>query len=229
MADNLHLLELAKEGDRAARDELVTSNMGLVKTIARRYAGRGQEIEDLIQIGLIGLIKAIDRFDMSYEVQFSTYAVPLITGELRRFLRDDGMVKVSRSLKTIHYRAERYRHDVLGERGQEPTVAEISRAIGVSPEELVMSMEALSDVSCIDEMREEMVGAADGNLLIDRIYVSQLLSALSDNERRVIVMRYFENMTQGQIGSLLGMTQVQVSRLEKRILEKLKDFEGTAC
>ena len=125
MTDNLQLLRLAKEGDITARDRLITENMGLVVSVAKRYIGRGQELEDLIQIGLIGLIKAVDRFDLEYDVMFSTYSVPLIQGEIRRFLRDDGLVRVSRNLKTIHYRAEKYRQEYQRTNGREPTVDEI--------------------------------------------------------------------------------------------------------
>ena len=167
MADNHRLLELAKDGDRDARDKLVTDNMGLVVSVARRYVGRGQELEDLIQIGLIGLVKAIDRFDMDYEVKLSTYAVPLIQGEIRRFLRDDGMVKVSRNLKTIYYRADRYRHEVEKNRGTEPGMEEICEAIGTTPEELVMAMDAASDVTCIDDLHAEMCGTEDGDRIVD--------------------------------------------------------------
>lgn len=223
MADNLHLLERTKDGDMAARDELVLSNMGLVKSIARRYAGRGQDMDDLIQIGLIGLIKAIDRFDMSYEVQFSTYAVPLITGELRRFLRDDGPIKVSRSLKAVYYKTEKYRNEVIKAYGREPTTAELCEALGESAEDFIMAMEAGADMTCIDEMREEMLGSDGGDEVIRHLYVTELLGRLSENERRIIFMRYFENKTQAQIGELFGMTQVQVSRLEKRILRKMRD------
>lgn len=222
MADNLHLLERAKDGDMEARDELVLSNMGLVKSIARRYAGRGQDMDDLIQIGLIGLIKAVDRFDLEYEVQFSTYAVPLITGELRRFLRDDGLVKVSRNLKSIYYKAEKYRNEVIRNSGHEPTTQEICAAIDESAEDLVMAMEAATDAACIDEIRDEITGDSAGDEIVNRLYISELLDRLSPNERRLIVLRYFENKTQGQIGELLGMSQVSVSRLEKKILEKLR-------
>ena len=186
MADNHRLLELAKDGDRDARDKLVTDNMGLVVSVARRYVGRGQELEDLIQIGLIGLVKAIDRFDMDYEVKLSTYAVPLIQGEIRRFLRDDGMVKVSRNLKTIYYRADRYRHEVEKNRGTEPGMEEICDRI------------------------------------VDRLCVSQLLDTLTPDERKLVVLRYFQDKTQGQTGQILGMSQVQVSRLEKKILGRLR-------
>ncbi|MDD6405569.1 MAG: sigma-70 family RNA polymerase sigma factor [Clostridiales bacterium] len=222
MADNLHLLKLAKDGDREARDRLVTENMGLVMSIAKRYVGRGQDLEDLVQIGLIGLIKAVDRFDTDYEVKFSTYAVPLIQGELRRFLRDDGIVKVGRGLKALYYKAERYRQEIRKAQGKEPGVDEICKAIAVSPEDLMMAMEAASDVTCIDEINDEMTGREEGDMIVDRLYIYQMLDTLSENERRLIVMRYFENRTQGQIGNTLGMSQVQVSRLEKKILEKLR-------
>lgn len=188
MADNHRLLELAKDGDRDARDKLVTDNMGLVVSVARRYVGRGQELEDLIQIGLIGLVKAIDRFDMDYEVKLSTYAVPLIQGEIRRFLRDDGMVKVSRNLKTIYYRADRYRHEVEKNRGTEPGMEEICEAIGATPEELVMAMDAASDVTCIDDLHAEMCGTEDGDRIVDRLCVSQLLDTLTPDERKLVVL-----------------------------------------
>lgn len=225
MTDNLHLLRLAKDGDMAARDELVTANTALVVSVARRYVGRGQELEDLVQIGLIGLIKAIDRFDLDYEVQLSTYALPLIQGEIRRFLRDDGMVRVSRSLKTIYYKAEKYRHEIAKLRGTEPSVDEICAAIDAAPEDLVMAMEAATEVSGMDELQEQTTGGEDGDRIVDRLYVDQMLEHLSDNERRLIVMRYYDNRTQAQIGERLGMSQVQVSRLEKRILEKLRNME----
>ena len=198
MADNHRLLELAKDGDRDARDKLVTDNMGLVVSVARRYVGRGQELEDLIQIGLIGLVKAIDRFDMDYEVKLSTYAVPLIQGEIRRFLRDDGMVKVSRNLKTIYYRADRYRHEVEKNRGTEPGMEEICEAIGATLEELVMAMDAASDVTCIDDLHAEMCGTEDGDRIVDRLCVSQLLDTLTPDERKLVVLRYFQDKTQGR-------------------------------
>ena len=207
MADNHRLLELAKDGDRDARDKLVTDNMGLVVSVARRYVGRGQELEDLIQIGLIGLVKAIDRFDMDYEVKLSTYAVPLIQGEI---------------LKTIYYRADRYRHEVEKNRGTEPGIEEICEAIGATPEELVMAMDAASDVTCIDDLHAEMCGTEDGDRIVDRLCVSQLLDTLTPDERKLVVLRYFQDKTQGQTGQILGMSQVQVSRLEKKILGRLR-------
>ena len=227
MADNLHLLKLAKEGDREARDRLVTDNMGLVISVARRYAGRGQELEDLI--GLIGLMKAIDRFDMDYDVKLSTYSVPLIQGEIRRFLRDDGMVKISRNLKTVHYRAEKYIQDMQKAHGMEPTIDEICGAIGTTSEELVMAMEAAADITCIDDVHEDTLRTSESDKIVEHLYVEEMLDALTEGEKRIIKMRYFENKTQTQIGRLMGLSQVQVSRMEKKILERLRREYGNGC
>ena len=229
MADNLHLLKLAKEGDREARDRLVTDNMGLVISVARRYAGRGQELEDLIQIGLIGLMKAIDRFDMDYDVKLSTYSVPLIQGEIRRFLRDDGMVKISRNLKTVHYRAEKYIQDMQKAHGMEPTIDEICGAIGTTSEELVMAMEAAADITCIDDVHEDTLRTSESDKIVEHLYVEEMLDALTEGEKRIIKMRYFENKTQAQIGRLMGLSQVQVSRMEKKLLERLRREYGNGC
>lgn len=222
MTDNLHLLRLAKKGDAEARDDLITENMGLVISVAKRYVGRGQELEDLIQLGLIGLLKAIDRFDMDFEVRLSTYAVPLIQGEIRRFLRDDGMVRVGRNLKTVNYKAERYRQEMIKKQGIEPGIEDICEHVGVSPEELIMAMEASAEVANIDDVTERAAGQNESDAAVDRLFVSELLGMLSEYERRLIMMRYFENKTQGQIGGILGISQVQVSRLEKKILAKLR-------
>lgn len=222
MTDNLQLLRLAKEGDITARDRLITENMGLVVSVAKRYIGRGQELEDLIQIGLIGLIKAVDRFDLEYDVMFSTYSVPLIQGEIRRFLRDDGLVRVSRNLKTIHYRAEKYRQEYQRTNGREPTVDEICAKIGSDPEELVMAMESAVDISNIEEMGELQTSRREEERVVEKLYVRQLLDTLPEREKKLITLRYFGEKTQGETGRILGMSQVQVSRLEKKILRELK-------
>lgn len=223
MADNLHLLRLAKDGDERARDQLVSQNMGLVMSIAKRYVGRGQELCDLLQIGSIGLIKAIDRFDMNYDVQFSTYAVPMIQGEIRRFLRDDGLVKVSRRLREIHYKAEKYRMETVRNKGTEPTVNDICQALQVTNEELTMAMETATEVASIYDMSEELSCAPENEKIVDRLYVTQMIGKLPEKERELIVFRFFENKTQGQVGEILGMSQVQISRLEKKILKKLRE------
>lgn len=223
MTDNLQLLRLAKEGDMTARNRLITENMGLVVSVAKRYIGRGQDLEDLVQIGLIGLIKAVDRFDMSYDVMFSTYSVPLIQGEIRRFLRDDGIVKVSRNLKTIHYNAEKFRQEFQRTNGREPTVEEICEQTGSTMEDLVMAMESAAEISDIDDMGELQNSRREEDIVVEKLYVKQLLDTLSDKEKKLITLRYFREKTQGETGRILGMSQVQVSRLEKKILRNLKN------
>lgn len=223
MTDNLQLLRLAKEGDMTARNRLITENMGLVVSVAKRYIGRGQDLEDLVQIGLIGLIKAVDRFDMSYDVMFSTYSVPLIQGEIRRFLRDDGIVKVSRNLKTIHYKAEKFRQEFQRTNGREPTVEEICEQTGSTLEDLVMAMESAAEISDIDDMGELQNSRREEDVVVEKLYVKQLLDTLSDKEKKLITLRYFREKTQGETGRILGMSQVQVSRLEKKILRNLQN------
>ncbi len=223
MTDNLQLLRLAKEGDMTARNRLITENMGLVVSVAKRYIGRGQDLEDLVQIGLIGLIKAVDRFDISYDVMFSTYSVPLIQGEIRRFLRDDGIVKVSRNLKTIHYKAEKFRQEFQRTNGREPTVEEICEQTGSTLEDLVMAMESAAEISDIDDMGELQNSRREEDIVVEKLYVKQLLDTLSDKEKKLITLRYFREKTQGETGRILGMSQVQVSRLEKKILRNLQN------
>lgn len=222
MQDNLELLRCVKNGDIAARDSLVTGNMALVTSVAKRYLGRGQELEDLIQIGVIGLIKSIDRFDFSYNVRFSTFAVPYIQGEIRRFLRDDGMIKVSRSLKTTYYQARCYQEEQEKKYGHTPTMNEICKHIGVSQEDLVMAMEVSETHVNIDEIHKEKAGQDETGGIIEKIYIQQLMEALTQEESQIIKLRYFENKTQQQVGEILNISQVKVSRMEKKLLGKLR-------
>lgn len=238
MEETLALIERVHQGDKAAREQLIEENMGLVFTVVRRFLGRGCEREDLIQIGSIGLMKAIDKFDLAFEVKFSTYAVPMITGEIQRFLRDDGMIKVSRMLKESAARACRAREELERRKGAEPTLEEISRETGISPEELVLAMEAVSDVESLSQtiysgdgqpvlLGDRLPDGQDRNEeLLNRMLLRQLLSLLEPRERRIIELRYFEDMTQVQVAQRLQMTQVQVSRAEKRILRKLREGSG---
>ncbi len=228
------LIERAHEGDKEARDQLVTENMGLIWSIVRRFGGRGYELEDLFQIGSIGLIKAVDKFDTSYDVKFSTYAVPMITGEIKRFLRDDGMIKVSRTLKETVVKVQRAKEQMSKSDGREPTIEEISKEIGVTSEDIVLALEAGSEIESI----YKTIYQGDGNsiLLIDKIeerknandtlinkmVLSQIIESLSAKERMIIEMRYFEAKTQTEIAKELGISQVQVSRLEKKILERMR-------
>ena len=225
MDETLKLIELAHQGDKAARDRLVTDNMGLIWSIVKRFAGRGYEQEDLFQIGTIGLLKAIDKFDLSYEVKFSTYAVPMISGEIKRFLRDDGMIKVSRSLKELSYKGYQAQ-EVLGRKlGREPSVTELAEYLDVSPEELTMAMDACTDVESLHRPVYEKVGKEDGaeERVLDHLLLKELLTSLDKEERKLIYLRYFAEKTQTQVGKEMGISQVQVSRMEKKILKNLRE------
>jgi RNA polymerase sporulation-specific sigma factor len=235
MDETMKLIEMAHEGDKAARDQLVTENFGLVWSIVRRFIGRGYEPEDLFQIGCIGIMKAIDKFDMSYDVKFSTYAVPMITGEIKRFLRDDGIIKVSRSIKEMALKVKRVREELVFRFGREPTVEEIAGEIGASKEEVAASIEAGAEVESlyrsvnkndensillIDKIEEESSAQEE---LLNRMVLRDLLTQLSDKDREIIIRRYYYNETQSQIATKLGISQVQVSRLEKKILKQMRE------
>lgn len=235
MDETMELIRLAHEGDKDARDRLVTENMGLIWSIVRRFAGRGHEMEDLFQIGSIGMMKAIDKFDLSFDVKFSTYAVPMITGEIKRFLRDDGMIKVSRSLKETAMKA-RIAQEVLNKSlGREPTLEEVATEVGVSGEELAASLEAgaevesiyktiyKSDGNCIYLIDKLDEGASPNEDILNRMVLKELIEALEPKEQQIIIRRYFHNQTQSQIAAELGISQVQVSRLEKKILKTMRD------
>ncbi len=230
------MIRLAHEGDQKARDQLVLDNVGLVWSIVRRFAGRGHELEDLYQIGCIGLIKAIDKFNLEFDVKFSTYAVPMITGEIKRFLRDDGMIKVSRSLKELGMRVSSAREQMTWELGREPGLEELAARVGVSCEEVAASMEAATEVESIyrtvgsgedqnlrllDKLTDEREAQEE---LLNRMVLEQLLKELNDKDREIIVRRYFENQTQSEIAADLNISQVQVSRLEKKILKKMRSY-----
>ena len=234
MDHTIALIQKSHDGDKRARAQLLEENTGLIWCVAKRFYGRGTEPEDLFQIGSIGLLKAIDKFDLSYDVKFSTYAVPMISGEIKRFLRDDGMIKVSRSLKEIAYRAYLAGEKLREETGQEPTIEEIAEKIEVEKETLVLAMEASSEV----ESLQKTIYQGDGNeiLLMDKIVeeeareekilntllLKQLLGELGERERELLFLRYFGNKTQGEVGKMMGISQVQVSRMEKRILQDLR-------
>jgi len=229
------LIEKSKAGDKEAQSQLVENNVGLVWSIVRRFQNRGYEPEDLFQVGCIGLIKAINKFDSSYEVRFSTYAVPMIIGEIKRFMRDDGMIKVSRSLKEISNKARVIKEIMCKELGREPSVSEMASRMEIPAEELVMAIEAgMSPESLYNVVGEsdnssiQLIDRIDGDNcanevdLIDRIALRQVLDELKPRERQIIILRYFKEKTQVQIASLLGISQVQVSRIEKKILEEIR-------
>ena len=234
MDETMRLIQAAHEGDKQARDTLVTENMGLVWSVARRFAGRGYELEDLFQIGSIGLLKAVDKFDLSFEVKFSTYAVPMIMGEIKRFLRDDGMIKVSRTLKETAARAGHVREQLNHSLGREPTMEEIAKEVGVCVEELAAAYESGvevesiyktiykndgNDICLIDKLEETENGQEK---VLDRMLLRKLIGELKPEEQTIIIRRYFREETQSQIAAKMGISQVQVSRMEKKILQSMR-------
>lgn len=235
MDDILALLGCAHQGDKEARDILVEKNMGLVHSIARRFQNRGVEMEDLVQIGSIGLLKAIDKFDLTYEVRFSTYAVPMITGEIKRFLRDDGMVKVSRSLKEEAARIYAVREVFMGEQGREPTLEELAEELQLTREEVILAMESAAQIESLQKTIYQSDGsdiALEDKLpfeknqqeeVLDRMLLEQMLGSLNTEERELIYLRFFKERTQSNIAKKMGMSQVQVSRMEKKILRRMRE------
>lgn len=222
-------LTLARDGDQEALTQVVTTNLGLVKSIAVRFQGRGVELEDLIQIGTVGMMKAILHFDPERECRFTTYAVPLIMGEIRRFLRDDGWIKVSRDAKTHAARIFRFTEEYEKLHGTSPTMEEICRGTGLEEEKVVFAMESSRPAISLyaqDESTgfspEKVVGEDHTDQLCGRIALGQVLNALPQEERKLILLRYFKGLTQVQTARILGLTQVKVSREEKRILEKMR-------
>lgn len=235
MDDILALLGRVHQGDKEARDILVEKNMGLVHSIARRFQNRGVEMEDLVQIGSIGLLKAIDKFDLTYEVRFSTYAVPMITGEIKRFLRDDGMVKVSRSLKEEAARIYAVREVFMGEQGREPTLEELAEELQLTKEEVILAMESAAQIESLQKTIYQSDGsdiALEDKLpfeknqqeeVLDRMLLEQMLGSLNTEERELIYLRFFKERTQSNIAKKMGMSQVQVSRMEKKILRRMRE------
>ena len=229
------LIARSQAGDKEAREILIEKNLGLVHHIVKRFLGRGYDAEDLFQIGSIGLMKAIDKFDLSFDVKFSTYAVPMISGEIKRFLRDDGMVKGSRSLKENGWKVRQASERIAHRKGRDASLQEISEETGLSREDIVMAMEANVEVESI----YKSVYQSDGNeiYLVDRLpekrdenekllnhmLLQQLMDELGEDEKRLITLRYFQDKTQVEVAKKLGVSQVQVSRMEKKILIRMRE------
>ena len=234
MDHTIDLIQKSHEGDEEARAQIVEENTGLVWCIVRRFAGRGTEMEDLFQIGSIGLLKAIDKFDLSYDVKFSTYAVPMISGEIKRFLRDDGMIKVSRTLKENAYKIMKAREMFCQKYQREATIDEISSITQIAREEIVTSLEASSEVESLHQPAYQKDGSEillmekiskeenETEKVIDHVLLNEAMKHLEEQERKVIEYRYFEGKTQQEIAGIFHISQVQVSRMEKKILKKLK-------
>lgn len=235
MDHTIALIKKSHAGNRTARAQLVEENTGLVWCIVKRYFNRGVEAEDLFQIGTIGLLKAIDKFDLKYEVKFSTYAVPMIAGEIKRFLRDDGMIKVSRSLKELAYRGYLCQEALGKKLGREPYITEVAAEMQVEPEELVQAFEATGELESLHKpiyrkdgqeltLADKLASPAEETEeVLNHMFLKELLASLNKEERRLIYLRYFAERTQSQVGEELGISQVQVSRMEKKILKSMRE------
>jgi len=224
------MLQSAQRGDRAAAEELVVQNTGLIWSVARRYFGRGVDPDDLYQLGCLGFLKAVEGFDLDYGTQFSTYAVPKIAGEIRRFLRDDGTIKVSRSLKERSAMIRAARERLWGALGQEPTLLELSRETGLPPEEIAAAETATGTAESIQKRSGEDGLAledvlTDGGMedsIVERIALKEAIACLNEREQMVIKLRYFHGLTQDKTSKILGVSQVQISRIEKKALTTLR-------
>lgn len=232
MSRTEELIRRAQSGDREALDVLVNENTGLVWSVAKRFVGRGTEMDDLYQLGCLGFLKAVEGFDTTFGTQFSTYAVPKIAGEIRRFLRDDGVVKVSRGLKEQAATIKAVRHQLTGALGREPTVNEIARQTGLSPEEIAMAETATAATESIQrETGEEGFSLEDiltdtesEARMVEKIALRQAIGKLREKEGTVIKLRYFHNLTQDRVAKVLQVSQVQVSRLEKKAIAALREL-----
>lgn len=235
MAENAVLIRRAQAGEKEAREVLIEQNLGLVHHIVKRFLGRGYEAEDLFQIGVIGLIKSIDKFNTDYDVKFSTYAVPLITGEIKRFIRDDGMVKVSRTLKENGLRVKYARERLGSSLNREPTLEEVAKEAALSVEEVVLASEANvqvesiyksvyqndgNEIFMVDQLADEKQNEQD--MVLNHLMVKQLIGDLPQKEQKLIRLRYYQEKTQTEVAKVLGISQVQVSRLEKKILMDMR-------
>ena len=231
--DNLKYVKLAQEGNEESMELLIKNNSGLIWNIVRRFIGRGYETDDLYQIGCIGLIKAIKRFDVNLDVQLSTYAVPYIMGEIKRFLRDDGMIKVSRQIKELAIKIKQIQNEYMNKKGEEISITKISEILNISKEEIAAAIESNNTVdsiyatdgqddderTLIEKIRDEK---DEYNNLVDKITLNELINNLDEREKKVVILRFYKEQTQSQVGKILGITQVQVSRIEKKVLEKMK-------
>ena len=231
---NTELIKRAKNGDKNALDTIIKENVGLIWSIVRKFANRGYEFDDLFQIGSIGLIKAVKNFDLNFNVKFSTYAVPMIMGEIKRFLRDDGLIKVSRSIKETALKVVRASNEIEAKTGREPKISEIADFLNISCEDVAVALDSIcapeslnrtlndnekNPMYLIDSISKQTFSEVD---MIDKIALKSAIVSLDERERKIIILRYFRGKTQTEIASMLGISQVQVSRLEKKILCGMK-------
>ena len=232
MSRTEELIRLAQQGDRAASEQLVNENSGLIWSVARRFIGRGAETDDLYQLGCLGFLKAVEGFDLEFGTQFSTYAVPKISGEIRRFLRDDGTLKVSRSLKEQAASIKSIRSKLTSLLGREPTIQELSDQTGLTPEEIAIAETATAATESIHQETGEdgfclenvLTDTESEERMVERIALRQAVEKLPERERLVIQLRYYHSLTQQRVAKVMNVSQVQVSRIEKKALEKIREF-----
>ena len=233
----LRLIRAAKQGDSAAKEELLSENTSLLKSIVRRYLGKGVEFDDLYQLAGIGLLKAVNGFDESFGVRFSTYAVPMIAGEIKRFMRDDGSVKVSRAIKYTAKKMNAFIEEYSVKYGRPPTVAQIAEEFGVEESEAVFIMgSSRMPVSIYEkgeykdedshELLDRLPALDDQDDMIEKLQLKSAIAALPERERKIIFLRYFRDMTQSEVAEVIGVSQVQISRIESRIVTEMKEKLG---
>ena len=223
----------AQEGDKQAKEKLIKENNGLIWSVVRRFSGRAEQ-EDLYQIGAIGLLKCIEKFDFSYEVKFSTYAVPMIIGEIKRFLRDDGTIKVSRSLKELSFRIRQLQEECIKKGNKELTINELAEKLETDAEEIILAIESTREVESLFKttgerenktfLIDQLKTSFENDISLEKISLKEALNYLNGEERQVIIMRYYQDRTQTDIAKQLGISQVQVSRIEKRVLQSMKKY-----
>lgn len=233
--DNLELIRRARDGEKYALDKLIELNLPLVSAVSKKFLNRGYEYEDIFQIGSMGLVKAVNNFDSKFNVKFSTYAVPMIMGEIKRFLRDDGIIKVSRSVKNVARKLHYDKEALTKTLDRDPTIEELSAYSGVNTEEIVFALESANSLQYLYDTIHQDDGAPvllidklsedyeEDNELVDKLALKEALTNLDKKSRQIIMLRYFKDKTQVQVAKLLGISQVQVSRIEKKVLKIMKE------
>lgn len=228
------LIEKAQSGDENASNALVEQNVGLIWSVVKKFMNRGYEADDLFQIGAIGLIKSIQKFDMNFEVKFSTYAVPMIIGEIKRFMRDDGMIKVSRPLKELGVKAKYMQDKMIKETGNNPSINEVAQALGVQMDELILALDANRDIESLYATANQNDGSpiflidkisrneSEEEQIVDTLSLQEVINTLKPKEKEIIMLRYFEDKTQSEVAKEVGVSQVQVSRIEKKVLNNMR-------
>ena len=235
--NDIELIKMAKQGETKELEDLIKNNNGLIWSIVRRFQGRGYEIEDLYQIACIGFIKAIKRFDTSFEVKLTTYAVPYMMGEIKRYIRDDGPVKVSRSIKELGIKIKELQKEYFYKKGKEITIEEIEKELRVSKEDIILAIEATKkpesiegSINSINSKSEKSINLIDKlstdkneeEILTNKMVINELIEELEERDKKVILLRYFKGKTQNEVAKILGVTQVQISRIERRALNRMK-------